>query len=256
MNLETTIQLVEVYAGGPGSGRHPLNHQVLRNGDHKVSLKIGGKEDGELVYTKSIHASSWYGERNRLYTEALEAGGPGSGCHGPNCGRHGHKEDEKALRRARKNPNQTSIFGPGHTKELSEKAKRALKYMKPMTADKHKQAMKVQGKVARALGGYETNDNKPFDVYVGQKAAIEVKAIIDQTNDKITMNARAIRLKNDAIEKNGLTAFTVAVDIRGGSTKIYYRQGIGSFRLGSMTPVNSWRGLRNAIYSKLTGRLF
>lgn len=100
---------------------------------------------------------------------------------------------------------------------------------------------------------YQEGDRKPFDIWVGANPAsyysgasktkprhmIEVKSIIQAKNDKITMHKDSLLRKNKEWRKFGTrksTAHTVVFDERTG--KIYYKEGLGSFRLGSMTEVS------------------
>ena len=98
---------------------------------------------------------------------------------------------------------------------------------------------------------FQEGDRKPFDVWIGAdpaayysgrsvakpKHVIEVKSIIQAKNDKITMHKESLLKKKLELKKWGkkTTEHTVVFDERTG--KIYYKQGLGSFRLGSMQEV-------------------
>lgn len=98
----------------------------------------------------------------------------------------------------------------------------------------------------------QLGDNEPFDVWVGgdvanwyrsgakkyrPKHVIEIKSIIRAKNDKITMHGESLARKKAEIRKiPGVKEHTVVFDERTG--KIYYRRGLGSFRLGSMQEVS------------------
>ena len=91
--------------------------------------------------------------------------------------------------------------------------------------------------MSRALGVPRTADNSAFDCR-NDKVGIELKTMIESKNGKITMNKAALARKLAEAKKDNLKMFTVVADKRGGSTSYYYREGVGSFRVGSMTPVS------------------
>ncbi len=101
---------------------------------------------------------------------------------------------------------------------------------------------------------HQTGDNKPFDVWVGADPAkyysgasrrkptdlIEVKTLINNTNDKITMRRSALERKlaeGEKLSKKGTRLHTIVIDERSASTKYYHREGIGSYRLSAMDEV-------------------
>ena len=94
--------------------------------------------------------------------------------------------------------------------------------------------------LAQALGIPKSRDNLAFDVR-NDEVAIEVKTLVNGKNEKITMSKLALGRKLAEQQAEGLKAYTVVVDRRvGGLTgkaTYYYREGLGSFRLGSMTKV-------------------
>lgn len=147
-------------------------------------------------------------------------GGPGSGCRGDNCGR-------------KKGP--------------SERAQRAKASYSPSTLAKQIVAAEMQIKVARTVHGVSTDDSQPFDV-LKAKAGVEVKTIVEGLNDKITMHKSSLRRKLEEAKDLGLKrTYTVAIDKRNGKEEIYYKKGLGSFRLVSMTRVSSWDELAKVI---------
>lgn len=126
------------------------------------------------------------------------------------------------------------------------KSARARATYKPATKEIQAKADKSEEKLAKALGGERTKNNAPFDIMVGSKVAVEVKTIIDNKNDKITMHPESrMRKEKEAAEKK-LVMFTVAVDIRGGSPKYYVKDGVGAFRLYKMDQL-SLSGLKDRI---------
>jgi hypothetical protein len=92
--------------------------------------------------------------------------------------------------------------------------------------------------VARALGMPRTPDNSEFDLMT-PAIGVELKTMIKQANDKITMSKAALARKMEHIRAAGpgFRAFTVVADRRGGSTRYFVREGVGSFRLGTMEQV-------------------
>jgi len=125
---------------------------------------------------------------------------------------------------------------PGATggKQRSEKALRALKNFVPTTKADHAKAELQEQRLARGLGLERTGDNQPFDL-VGNKVAVELKTLISNTNDKITMRKDALQRKVEAAKSMKAKMYTVVADARAGSTKYFVREGVGSFRLSSMT---------------------
>ncbi len=109
---------------------------------------------------------------------------------------------------------------------------------------------KTAREVSKALGIPETSDNKAFDVE-NKKYGIEVKTLVTQKNEKITMNKYAQSLKAARQKEAKLKAFTVVIDKRPkglgsstGETRIFVKQGFGSFRVGSMTEVKSMGAIK------------
>jgi len=115
----------------------------------------------------------------------------------------------------------------------SERAKRTHK---PSTKEKQRRGEAEQARLAKVIGGRDEGDNKPFDVIVGRHG-IEVKTVMDNNNDKITVHPSSRRRKEAEAKRRGLKMHTVAIDVRGGRRKYYYREGVGAFRLRSMRKV-------------------
>jgi len=113
---------------------------------------------------------------------------------------------------------------------------RALRTHKPSTVEKQRRAKTEQARLAKLIGGMNTDNNDAFDVLL-QGHAIEVKCVMDNNNDKITMHPKSRRRKESYARKNGMQPHTVAIDIRRGQRAFYYRKGIGSFRLRNMKKV-------------------
>jgi HK97 family phage portal protein len=107
--------------------------------------------------------------------------------------------------------------------------------------------------LAKSLGGKPLADNEATDVEVPKAGGkglhgVEVKTLVSQKNDKITMKKEAIDRKVKWEKTPGNTMHTVVLDHRdkfnGGENaslhsghEIYYRRGVGSFRVGQMYKV-------------------
>lgn len=158
---------------------------------------------------------------NLVSTLDLYGGGPGSGCHGDNCGRK--------------------------PKGTSDRAHRAKSTHIPATRKVHKAALANQTRLAKHIEGQEIADNKPFDV-VYKDIGIEVKTLINQTNSKLTMHPSSLARKlREAKQTKLRKVFTVAFDKRPGKNDIYVREGLGSFRLGAMIKVKDMDELKRII---------
>jgi hypothetical protein len=116
----------------------------------------------------------------------------------------------------------------------SEKAIRARGSEVKFTKRKMAIALAQEARIASAIHGKDIGDNEPFDVIAGS-TAVEVKTLIEGKNPKITMRADAITRKLNYAKVNGYSPMTVVVDTRGSSPIYYYKAGVGSFRLSSMT---------------------
>lgn len=146
-------------------------------------------------------------------------------------------------------PGERGGSGAGTTpqKVRSARSRRALKHFKPVHAEAQRHAEANELEVRSMIGGTRTDDNLPVDVITtidGKLKGVEVKTMINNTNDKITMRAAAIEKKQVWARSNHATVHTVVVDDRGrlGNTgysghRLYYRKGYGSFRLESMIKV-------------------
>jgi len=121
-----------------------------------------------------------------------------------------------------------------------QRIKRAKDSHKPATVDIQRQAEANEARLAKVVKGKTSGDNKPFDVVVGTEKnprhLIEVKTIVRGKNNKITMHPDSLRRKKAfAARFPKAKVHTVVFDDRVG--KIYYREGVGSFRLKGMVEV-------------------
>lgn len=141
-------------------------------------------------------------------------------------------------------PGEIGGSGPGGGGGLSERAQRAKSSHKPATAEKQRAAERNEATLATAIGGKQTKDNEAFDVIAGRHC-LEVKTIMEGSNDKITMHPESLARKQAEANKRGLKAHTVVFDAR--NNAVYYRQGIGSFRLGNMEKLSSAAAVRSRL---------
>jgi hypothetical protein len=124
---------------------------------------------------------------------------------------------------------------------------RAIAGYKATNAAEQREADRTEIEMSKATGIPRTGDNLPFDLH-GKGVGIEVKTLLSNSNDKITMHKDAIERKIRAAKENKLKVFTVVVDKRGGGRPAYYlRKGVGSFRIGNMERINSLRELRQRV---------
>jgi hypothetical protein len=135
-------------------------------------------------------------------------------------------------------------FGSGG----QSKSERAIANYKPSTRAKQVEAAKSEVTVAKALNGSHLLDNEPMDVImsVGRMThGIEVKTLLDNKNDKITMHPESRMRKEDWVKTSKARGHTVIVDKRNRPTTYYYHSGFGAFRLAGMTKtsLSNLRGL-------------
>jgi len=118
---------------------------------------------------------------------------------------------------------------------------------KPHSKDNHAKAMKGEALVFKIVGGEHLPDNEPMDILVsvrGRTIGVEVKTVIHNKNDKITMHPESKERKEKWLKKNKAIGFTVIVDMRGKAPRVLARQGVGSFRLANMTEIRNSKQLR------------
>lgn len=114
--------------------------------------------------------------------------------------------------------------------------------------------------LAKALGGESLDDNEPVDVVTtidGKLHGIELKTMVDNDNNKLTMKADAMQRKASWARRNGGKVHTVVYDdhkvfnAKGAGKhdyskrEIYYRRGYGSFRVNGMHKVESMAELKS-----------
>lgn len=123
---------------------------------------------------------------------------------------------------------------------------RAKNSYNPATKEKQRAAEANEKVVAQHIKGESLPDNHPFDVVAG-KHAVEVKTIVSGKNPKITMHPDSLSRKQAYASEKGMKSWTVAIDARGSTHQYYVKEGVGSFRLSSMTKLGSAEHLARII---------
>lgn len=127
--------------------------------------------------------------------------------------------------------------GSGTRAKASDRVERARKSAVLIGTKEQRQAEGVEAKLAKAIGVPQTKDNSAMDLK-SDDVGIECKCLLSNANDKITMSKSALSRKVAEQRDEGFRGYTVVADLRGRSNaQYYYREGFGSFRLGSMTKV-------------------
>lgn len=139
---------------------------------------------------------------------------------------------------------------------LSEKAKRAkaahvlIDRRIQRYAEEHNEP-----KFAALISGTSLPDNEPVDIVTGS-GGVELKTVVYNSNDKITMKRSAMEKKAKWERENGADVHTVVLDDRDvfnakgegdhdeSKRVMYYRRGYGSFRIGAMHRVESVEELK------------
>ncbi len=137
--------------------------------------------------------------------------------------------------------------GAGEVLSVADRAKLSYK-----GGDKAEQdiARSTEKEMSAALGIPHMPDNEPFDLQ-NRAVGVEIKTMVSNSNDKITMTKDAIGRKSAEVAARGgpgkFRAYTVVVDKRTATTRYFIRAGFGSFRVGSMTEVPGTAGLRSSM---------
>ena len=141
---------------------------------------------------------------------------------------------------------------------------RAKSTHKPVTKEKNAWGRGNEDKLAEALNAKVDDDNDPMDIQlkVGTKTiGIEVKTMLDNSNDKITVHPKSRRRKEQWAKDNNAVITMVVFDDRDkwerGSHKdkwsgnrIYFANRVGALRLTSMQPVGSLAELKKILASQ------
>lgn len=132
----------------------------------------------------------------------------------------------------------------------SHRSARAKSSHKPSTGDKQKLAADSERRIAKILRSKPTTDKAAFDTLVkkgGKLNSVEIKTLMDNKNDKITMHKDSLARKIAYVRQHNSIAHTVVFDRRGPRPLLYYRKGVGSFRLKSLLKVRNAAHLRELI---------
>lgn len=123
---------------------------------------------------------------------------------------------------------------------------RASESHKPSTRKVQAKAWAGEAVVKDAIGGTAVGGSAPMDLTLrvdGKLHGVEVKTLVHNTNDKITMHPESRIRKEVWARINKATGHTVVVD----GDAFYYKKGFGAFRLGAMQRVESKAELRRLI---------
>lgn len=175
-----------------------------------------------------------------------------------NCGGPGGKPGPCPKPGGQKPPKSKGSGAPAKS-SLSERAQKAKAAHKLVGKDIQRYCEEHnEPRVAKKLGGKSLRNNEPVDVVVG-KHGIELKTMVDNGNNKITMKRSAMERKADWERRNKADFHTVVADhqkvynAKGpgqhdySKEAFYYRRGYGSFRVGSMHRVTSIAELKKLI---------
>lgn len=138
---------------------------------------------------------------------------------------------------------------------------RALATHKPATIEKQHAARTSEDRVAKMVGGKANGDHEPTDVTVklgGRTHGVEVKTFFDNSRDAITMHPESLSRKVSYARREGVKLHTVVIDARNtfaqgrfsgqySGHEVYYRSGVGSYRLGAMVRVRDASHLKALI---------
>jgi hypothetical protein len=124
-------------------------------------------------------------------------------------------------------------------KPMSDRAKRAKAAHKMVGKAEQQEADKVERALAKKLGGSSFENSEAVDVIVPDKSGkvahgIEHKYMFSNANGKITMNKYA-QVRKIEWEKKNKAPFHTVVETKNGD--MYYRRGVGSFRVAGMHKV-------------------
>ena len=155
----------------------------------------------------------------------------------------------------------TKAPAPAPHKKDAEKSARAKSVHKASTKEKQDWAEKNEHEAADKLNAQKSDDNRPADLtmkHKGQLHGVEIKTMLDNGNDKITVHPESQARKLAWAKSNGAKFHTLVIDDRndfgGGRNadqysghRLYYKEGTGAFRLNGMTPVRDYSHLKSLI---------
>ncbi len=154
------------------------------------------------------------------------------------------KFDESEARNAHGEWTVEGEVSPEFEAKVSERVQRAIDSQIRTGTREQQIADYSEAVLSKALGIPGTADNSAFDLRDDDRA-IEVKTLLTQKNDKVTMKKDALARKLAEQRADELKGWTVVADRRspsGYADKIppatyYVREGFGSFHLGTMQKV-------------------
>lgn len=132
-----------------------------------------------------------------------------------------------------------------HAKGKQARSSRARATYKPSTFAKQAVARSGEDYVRRALRAAKTKGTggtNAVDVAFrrgGHLHGVEVKTLMDNKNNKITMHPSSRRRKISWAHSHRAVLHTVVVDARSRYRALYYHRGVGAFRMGSLTRVST-----------------
>lgn len=207
-------KLPQIDSGGPGSGRKK-KEETTQEKWNRLSKKPWKKQTDEEKLFVARHDT-------RQMSLPLKAGGKGSGW----TTEEGHVSHKSQIAK-------DAIQGKG---------KEQFNIKMQVTAEANEKIL------ASVLGGKSYNDTEPVDILVktgGRLIGIEVKTLLYQKSDKLTMNHGAIPRKLKWQKKTGAELYTVAIDSRNPkNVTCYVRPGVGSWDLKYMAKVGSFGGVK------------
>lgn len=139
-----------------------------------------------------------------------------------------------------------------HAHRKVQRSARAKTTYKPSNSAKQAIAARGEAHVRSLLGVNKrkgTSGTNPVDLAFkrgGRAHGVEVKTLIDNKNNKITMHPSSRHRKIAWAAAHHARLHTVVVDSRAGN-RVYYRAGVGSFRFNALMPVSSAAHLRRLI---------
>lgn len=225
--LESVPQVLRAIQGVPVSRMNAKVYAGAVSANGNGHAKSAGTDEGVWRTTKD-------GKRIFIGGDGeARAGGPDGEVIDDN--KKNDKKGEKERPEGReKEPNNRGI----KPQKMSAVARRA-KESKKITDRKVQQAAdRAERKMAKRLGGESFKNSEPVDIVfadaTGKEHGIEYKYMQDNSRQKIDMNKYAMVRKVIWEKQNKKPVHTVVEDKSG---KLYYRRGVGSFRVSSMHEV-------------------
>ena len=109
---------------------------------------------------------------------------------------------------------------------------------KPSTKAKQVIAAQGEDRIRKLLGVGPTSRGYPVDAH-GRGWGVEVKTLMDNKNNKLTMHPSSMLRKTAWAAAQHAKLHTVAIDARSKNKQMYYKAGVGAFRMTSMKPISS-----------------